>query len=247
MNRLLENKRALVTGGSRGIGAAIVRRLAREGAHVAFTFVSRPDKAEDTVKAAQASGVKALAIKADSADAGAVVAAVENTVKELGGINILVNNAGIGVFAPIEDYRLDDFDRTVAVNVRAVFVATQAAVKHMRAGGRVINICSCNAERVPFPGAAVYSMSKAALVGLVKGLARDLGPRGITINNVNPGPVDTDLNPADSEFAKTLMPFMAVPRYAAGDEVASLVAWLAGPEAAFVTGASLTIDGGFAA
>ncbi len=247
MKGQLYDKRALVTGGSRGIGAAIVRRLAREGAHVALTYVSKPDKAEETVRDAQESGVKALAIQADSADAWAVVAAVERTVKELGGIDILVNNAGIGVFAPIDDYRLEDFDRTMAVNVRAVFVATQAAVKHMQAGGRVINICSCNAERVPFAGAAVYSMSKAALVGLVKGLARDLGPRGITINNVNPGPVDTDLNPADSEFAKIVMPFMAVQRYAAGYEIASLVAWLAGPEAAFVTGASLTIDGGFAA
>jgi len=131
--------------------------------------------------------------------------------------------------------------------VRAVFVATQAAVRHMQAGGRIINIGSCNAERVPFAGAGVYAMSKAALVGLVKGLARDLGPRGITINNVQPGPVDTDLNPAGSDFAKKVMSVMAVPRYASGDEIASLVAYLASPEAAFVTGASLTIDGGFSA
>jgi len=141
----LENKRVLVTGGSRGIGAAIVRRLAREGADVAFTYVSKPDQAEETVKAAQAFGVKALAIQADSADAGAVVAAVERTVRELGGIDILVNNAGIGIFAPLDDYRLEDFDRILAVNVRAVFVATQAAVKHMQAGGRIVNIGSCNA------------------------------------------------------------------------------------------------------
>lgn len=248
MNHKLENKRALVTGGSRGIGAAIVKRLAREGAHVALTYVSKPNQANDTVKAAQAFGVNALAIEADSADAKAVVAAVERTVRELGGIDILVNNAGIGVIAPIDDYRLEDFDRTLAVNLRAVFVATQAAVKHMKTAGRVITIGSCNADRMPFGGGAVYAMSKAALVGLVKGLARDLGPRGITINNVQPGPIDTDMNPADSDFAEMLRKqVMALPRYGTADEIAAMVAYLAGPEAGFVTGASLTIDGGFTA
>ncbi len=247
MSNQLENKRALVTGGSRGIGAAIVKRLAREGAHVALSYVSKSDQAQATVKAAQALGVKALAIQADSADPKAVVAAVERTVRELGGIDILVNNVGIAVLAPLGDFRLEDFDRTFAVNVRAVFVATQAAVKHMKAGGRVINIGSCNAERMPFAGGGVYAMSKAALVGLVKGLARDLGPRGITINNVQPGPVDTDMNPATSDFAKSLVQLMALPRYGTGDEIAAIVAYLAGPEAGFVTGASLTIDGGFTA
>ena len=247
MNHPLENKRALVTGGSRGIGAAIVKRLAREGAHVALTYISKPDQANETAQAAEALGVRALAIQADSADAAAVAAAVERTVAELGGIDILVNNAGIGVFAPVEDYRLEDFDRTLAVNLRAVFVATQAAVKHMQTGGRVITIGSCNAERMPFAGGAVYAMSKAALVGLVKGLARDLGPRGITVNNVQPGPIDTDLNPASGDFADMLRSLMALPRYGSGDEVAALVAYLAGPEAGFVTGASLTIDGGFTA
>jgi 3-oxoacyl-[acyl-carrier protein] reductase len=247
MNLTLQHKRALITGGSRGIGAAIVKRLAREGAHVALTYVSKPDQANETVKAAQAFGVQALAIQADSADAKAVVAAVERTVAELGGIDILVNNAGIGVVAPIDDYRLEDFDRTVAVNVRAVFVASQAAVKHMKTGGRIITIGSCNAERMPFAGGAVYAMSKAALVGLVKGLARDLGQRGITINNVQPGPVETDMNPADSDFAEMLRKLMALPRYGTTDEIAAMVAYLAGPEAGFVTGASLTIDGGFTA
>ncbi len=247
MNHRLESKRALVIGGSRGIGAAIVKRLAREGAHVALTYISNPDRASETVKAAQAIGAKALAIQADSADAKAVVAAVERTVRELGGIDILVNNAGIAIIAPVDDYRLDDLDRTLAVNVRAVFVATQAAVKHVQAGGRIINVGSCNAERMPFTGGGVYAMSKAALVGLVKGLARDLGPRGITINNVQPGPVDTDMNPATGDFAKMLIQQMALPRYGTGDEIASLVAYLASPEAAYVTGASLSIDGGFTA
>ncbi len=247
MNLPLQHKCALITGGSRGIGAAIVKRLAREGAHVALTYVSKPDQASETVQAAQAFGVKALAIQADSADAQAVIAAVERTVAELGGIDILVNNAGLGIMAPIDDYRLEDFDRTVAVNVRAVFVATQAAVKHMQAGGRIITIGSCNADRMPFAGGAVYAMSKAALVGLVKGLARDLGQRGITINNVQPGPIDTDQNPADSDFGAMLRNLMALPRYGSTDEIAALVAYLAGPEAGFVTGASLTIDGGFTA
>ena len=247
MTHRLENKRALVTGGSRGIGAAIVKRLALEGAHVALTYVSRPEQADETVKAAEALGVQSMAIQADSGNADAVIAAVEQTVRELGGIDILVNNAGIAVVRLIDDFRLDDLDRTLAVNVRGVFVAIQAAVKHMKEGGRIINIGSCNADRVPFPGGAVYAMSKAALVGLVKGLARDLAPRGITINNVQPGPVDTDLNPATTDFAKMSIQFMALPRYAAAEEIASLVAYLAGPESTYVTGASLAIDGGYTA
>lgn len=245
MSLSLQHKRALVTGGSRGIGAGIVNRLAREGADVALTYVSKPEQANETANAAQALGVKALAIQADSGDAKAVLAAVERTANELGGIDILVNSAGVLAMAPIDDYRLEDFDRTVAVNLRAVFIATQAAVKHMKSGGRIINIGSCNAERMPFAGGAVYAMSKAALVGLVKGLARDLGPRGITINNVQPGPTDTDMNPAAGEFADALRKFMAVPHYGTTDDVAAMVAYLAGPEAGFVTGASLTIDGGF--
>jgi len=197
---------------------------------VALTYVSNPERAEGTAEAAREVGVKALAIKADSADAGALAAAVEQTAAELGGLDILVNSAGIAVIAPIDEFRLEDLDRILAVNVGAVFVATQAAVRHMRAGGRIINIGSCNAERVPFVGGAVYAMSKAALVGLVKGLARDLGPRGITVNNVAPGPVDTDMNPAGSDFARTTREHvLAVPRYASGDEIAALVAYLASP------------------
>jgi 3-oxoacyl-[acyl-carrier protein] reductase len=245
MSLSLQNKRALVTGGSRGIGAGIVKRLARDGAKVAFTYFSKPEQAKETAGAAQAFGVKALAIQADSSDAKAVLAAVERTVSALGGIDILVNNAGVLAMAPIDDFRLEDFDRTVAVNLRAVFVATQAAAKHMTSGGRIINIGSCNAERMPFPGGAVYAMSKAALVGLAKGLARDLGPRGITVNNVQPGPTDTDMNPANGPFADALRHLMALPHFGSVDDVAAMVAYLAGPEAGFVTGASLTIDGGF--
>jgi 3-oxoacyl-[acyl-carrier protein] reductase len=247
MTTSLRSKRALVTGGSRGIGAAIVLRLARDGADVALTYVSKPDEAAKTVDAATALGVRAVAIQADSADAAAVTSAVDRAAKEFGGLDVLVNNAGVAKLAPIDDFTLADFDRTYAINVRAVFVATQAAVKHMGDGGRVINIGSCNAERMPFAGGAAYAMSKAALVGLVKGLARDLGPRGITINNVQPGPVDTDMNPATGPFAESLKGLMALKRYSRPDEIAAMVAYLAGPEAGFVTGASLTIDGGFTA
>lgn len=243
----LKGKVALVTGGSRGIGAAIVKRLAKEGAHVAFTYVSKPDQANETAKAAQALGVKAIAIQADSMDANAVTEAVEKAVKYLGGMDILVNNAGVAIMAPLPDFKLEDFDHTVAVNLRAVFVATQAAVKHMKSGGRVITIGSCNAERMPLQGGAVYAMSKAGIVGLVKGLSRDLGPRGITINNIQPGPVDTDMNPARGPFADTLKSMLSIQRYADGDEIAAMVVYLAGPEAGFVNGASLTIDGGFTA
>src|SRR5881394_1370845 len=195
MNRNLTNKRALVTGGSRGIGAAIVKRLASEGAHVAFTYSSSPDKANEVARAAQALGVQASAIQCDSADASALTAAVERAVSELGGIDILVNSAGVIALGPIDEIKLSDFDRVLAVNVRAVFVATHAALNHMKEGGRIINIGSCNAERMPFKGGAIYAMSKSALHGLVQGAARDLGARGITINNVQPGPINTDGNP----------------------------------------------------
>ena len=247
MRRSLENKRALVTGGSRGIGAAIVRRFARDGAHVALTYVSKPDEANRVAAAANELGVRAVALQADSADPQAVVAAVERTASEFGGIDILVNNAGIASMAPIDRFRLEDFDRTFAINVRAVFVATQAAIKHMGDGGRIVNIGSCNAERMPFAGGAAYAMSKAALQGLVKGLARDLGPRGITINNVQPGPVDTDLNPAEGEFAEMLKKLMALRATARPTRSPAWSRTSPEPESGFVTGASLTIDGGFTA
>jgi 3-oxoacyl-[acyl-carrier protein] reductase len=241
----LEGKIALVTGGSRGIGAAVVHRLATEGAHVAFTYSSSPERAENVVKAVQGLGARAVAIQADSADATAVVGAVERAAKELGGLDILVNNAGVLTVGPIDTFALADFDRTLAVNIRAVFVAIQSAIKHMKSGGRIINIGSCNAERMPFAGGGVYAMSKSALQGLVQGLSRDLGPRGITINNVQPGPTDTEMNPADGANAEGLKKLMALPRFGTVEEIAGMVAYLAGPEAAYVTGASLTIDGGF--
>jgi len=243
----LDTKVALVQGGSRGIGAAIVRRLAKEGAQVAFTYVSSADTAEALAAEINDAGGKALALRADSADASAVQQAVEATVKAFGRLDILVNNAGVLAVAPVAEFDLADFDRILAVNVRSVFVASQAAARHMGQGGRIINIGSTNAERMPFAGGAPYAMSKSALVGLTKGLARDLGPQGITVNNVQPGPVDTDMNPAAGDFAESLIPLMAIGRYGQVEEIASFVAYLAGPEAGYITGASLTADGGFSA
>ncbi|BAQ73551.1 3-ketoacyl-(acyl-carrier-protein) reductase [Pseudomonas sp. Os17] len=243
----LSGKVALIQGGSRGIGAAIVERLAAEGASVAFTYVSSASKAQALQDSILAKGGKALAIQADSADAEAIREAVQRTVQAFGGLDILVNNAGVLAMAPLDEFKLEDFDQTLAINIRSVFIATQEAARHMGEGGRIINIGSTNAERMPFAGGGPYAMSKAALVGLTKGLARDLGPRGITINNVQPGPVDTDMNPADGAFAESLLDLMAVRRYGRAEEIAGFVAYLAGPEAAYITGASLSIDGGFSA
>lgn len=243
----LTGKVALVQGGSRGIGAAIVRRLALQGAHVAFTYVSSAGPAQALAEEINSAGGKALALRADSADASAVQQAVKNTVETFGRLDILVNNAGVLAVAPVAEFDLSEFDRMLAVNVRSVFVASQAAAPHLGQGGRIINIGSTNAERMPFAGGAPYAMSKSALVGLTKGLARDLGPQGVTVNNVQPGPVDTDMNPADGDFADSLIPLMAVGRYGHAEEIASFVAYLAGPEAGYITGASLTVDGGFSA
>lgn len=243
----LSGQVAFVQGGSRGIGATIVKRLARDGAAVAFTYVSSTSKAEEIVATITAAGGKALAIRADSADAVAVQHAIRQTVTTFGRLDILVNNAGVLVWGNIEELALDDLDRTLAVNIRSVFVACQEAAHHMGTGGRIINIGSTNADRIPMAGGAVYAMSKSALVGLTKGMARDLGPRGITVNNVQPGPVDTDMNPADGESAAQLKGMIALARYGKDEEIASFVAYLAGPEAGYITGASLTIDGGFSA
>jgi 3-oxoacyl-[acyl-carrier protein] reductase len=243
----LQGKAAFVQGGSRGIGAAIVQRLAREGASVAFTYVSSDDKAQALVKSIEAGGGKALAIKADSADESSVRTAIDNAAKAFGKIDILVNNAGVLAFGEIDALTIDDFDRSIAINVRSVFVASQQAARHMPDGGRIITIGSVNADRMPFQGGAVYAMSKSAIVGLTKGLARDLGPRGITVNNVQPGPVDTDMNPADGEMAEGMRSYMALNRYGKDSEIASFVAYLSGSEAGYITGANLTIDGGFGA
>ncbi len=242
-----KDKIAFVQGGSRGIGAAIAKRLAQDGATVVLTYSASADHAAKVVAEIEAAGGKAQAVKADSADAGALQAAIRQAAEQHGRIDILVNNAGVLAVAPLDEFTLEDFDRTLAVNVRSVFVATQEAARHMPDGGRVITIGSTNADRMPFAGGATYAMSKSALVGLTKGLARDLGPRGITVNNVQPGPVDTDMNPDGSDFSGTLKGLMALPRYGKVEEIASFVAYLAGPEAGYVTGASLTVDGGFGA
>jgi NAD(P)-dependent dehydrogenase (short-subunit alcohol dehydrogenase family) len=238
---------ALVTGGSRGIGAAVVRRLAADGADVAFTYVSHPDHAEKVVAEVEALGRRAVALRADSADPAAVVGAVEATVDRLGRLDVLVNNAGIGSLGPLEGFTLDDVDRTLDVHVRAAFLASQAAARHLGPGGSIVTIGSCLAERTGTAGVSLYSMSKAAVVGLTKGLARDLGERGITANVVHPGPIDTDMNPADGPDADGERAFTALGRFGQADEVADAVAFLAGPGGRYVTGAALAVDGGWAA
>ncbi|AJC19734.1 SDR family oxidoreductase [Pandoraea pulmonicola] len=242
-----QGKVAFVTGGSRGIGAAIVQRFADEGAAVAFTYKGSKATAEALAARIQASGGRALALQADAADAAALTRAINDAAQQLGRIDILVNNAGVFSIAPVADLALEEFDRMLDVNVRSVFVASKAALAHMGDGGRIINIGSCNADRMAFVGGATYSMSKAALVGLVKGMARDLGPRGITVNNVQPGPTNTDMNPAAGEFAGGMHDLMALKRHARPEEIAAMVAYVASDEAGFVTGASLTIDGGYSA
>lgn len=243
----LHGRVAFIQGGSRGIGAAIVKRLAREGAAVAFTYRTSPEEAQQLVDEVNIVGCNVIAIRADSAGPEALQSAIRQTVKHFGGLDILINNAGILPWGTLEELTLAHIDHALAVNVRGVIIASQEAVLHMGVGGRIINIGSINAERVPISGGAVYAMTKASLVGFTKGLARDLGPSGITVNTVQPGPIDTDMNPADGEVAGQLKQLMALRRYGKCEEVASFVAYLAGPEAGFITGASLNIDGGFAA
>jgi 3-oxoacyl-[acyl-carrier protein] reductase len=243
----LTGKVALVTGGSRGIGAGIARRLAREGADVAVTYLQAKERAQEVTEAVTALGRRGLAIAADSGDAEAVAEAVARTAGELGRLDILVNNAGVGTYGTIDTLTLDDADQSYAVNVRAVMAATQAALPHMESDGRIVSIGSCLAFRTAGPGWSLYAMSKAALVGLTKGLARDLGPRGITANVVHPGPIDTDMNPADGEQADTERALLALDHFGHVDDVAATVAHLAGPEGRFITGAAIDVDGGWAA
>ena len=244
MTTPLAGKVALVMGGSRGIGAAIAKRLAREGASVGLTYVGSEQKAHEVVAAIEAEGQRAIAIRADSADPEAVRNAVSETVQTYGRLDVLVNSAGIAIVKPIGEFSLDEFDRMMAVNVRGAFVAAQEASRHMGHGGRIIIIGSINADRIPFAGGSVYAMTKAAVAGLTRGMARDLGPRGITVNNIQPGPVETDMNPADGAFAQMVTGSIAVGRYGQADEIAGMAAYLAGPEAGYVNGASLNIDGG---
>ncbi|MFD8491991.1 3-oxoacyl-ACP reductase family protein [Amycolatopsis sp. NPDC059657] len=243
----LDGKVALVTGGSRGIGAAVALRLAEDGADVAFTYQHNAELAAGIVDRIKQLGRRALAIQADSADAVAVTAAVDAVVAEYGGLDILVNNAGVGFVGAFDETALDDVDRVLAVNVRGVFVATQAAARELRDGGRVITIGSCVSDRVPGPGMALYATSKAAAIGLTKALARELGGRRITVNLVHPGPTDTDMNPADGPYAADQGSMTALGRYGEPAEVAATVSFLASAESAYVTGATLSVDGGHAA
>ena len=242
--RPLAGKVALVTGGSRGIGAAIAKRLAADGASVAVTYSKGADAASSVVTEIERGGGKALAIQADAADADAVRNAVDRTVRTLGRLDVLVNNAGMAIPKTFEETTLEEMDRLIDINVRGVFVATQAALKHLKTGGRIIMIGSCLGERVFMPGMVPYAATKGAVKMFTQGLARELGARGITVNNVQPGPIDTDLNPASGEWAGGQKAAVPLGRYGHADEGSALVAFVAGPESSYINGANLTVDGG---
>jgi 3-oxoacyl-[acyl-carrier protein] reductase len=244
MTGALTGKVAIVIGGSRGIGAAIVRRLSADGAKVGFTFLQSGKLATELRGALEATGGEALAVQADSADPAALTDAIRRIAARFGRIDILINNAGIAIAGSIVDYAITDFDRMVITNVRPLLVATQAALPHMPDGGRIVAIGSTTADRTIWAGAAVYAMTKAAVASLVRGMAIDLAPRGITVNTVQPGPTTTDLNPADGARATALAALIPLKRMAQDSEVAGLVAYAVGPEAGFVNGATLTINGG---
>jgi NAD(P)-dependent dehydrogenase (short-subunit alcohol dehydrogenase family) len=241
----IEGKVALVTGGSRGIGAAVAVRLAEAGADVALTYERSAQRADEVVDRIKTTGRRALAIQADSGDGAAVTAAVDETASTFGRLDILVNNAGVFLIGPLEDLGPAELDRTFAVNVRAPFVASQAAARHMTDGGRIVSIGSNVAERAVFPGFTLYALSKTALIGMTKGLARDLGPRGITVNLVHPGPTDTDANPADGPNADVIRGFTALGHYAEPNDIAATVGHLVGHGGRFITGAMINVDGGF--
>ncbi|MFL1380252.1 SDR family NAD(P)-dependent oxidoreductase [Nocardiopsis protaetiae] len=243
-HRPLHGRTALVTGGSRGIGAAIVRRLAADGADVALTHLRSEERARAVVRDAEALGVRALAVRADSADPEALRSAVGLVHERLGGPHILVNNAGVAPFGPFEGFTVADFDRAIAVHARAAFVAAQAAVPHMGPGGRIIGIGTNLSERAPLPEAVLYSTGKSALLGFTRSLARELGPRGITVNLVHPGSTDTDMNPADGPGADAERALTALGRYCSPEDVAASVAHLAGPGGRGITGTSILVDAG---
>jgi 3-oxoacyl-[acyl-carrier protein] reductase len=237
----LTGRRALVTGGSRGIGAEIVRRLTSEGAAVAFTYGASKADADKLVADVTAKGAQAVAIQADAADPAQTSAAVEQAVAELGGLDIVVNNAAVAHIAPIEDFPAEEFDRLVAINIGGLYWTTRTALEHLGDGARIINIGSINSDRIPGPGLAVYGMTKGAVAAFTRGLARDLGPRGITVNNVQPGPISTDMNPDDGDFAESLKLVTTLGRYGQPSDVAALVSFLAGPESGNITGANLNV------
>jgi 3-oxoacyl-[acyl-carrier protein] reductase len=243
----LTNKVALVTGGSRGIGAAIAKRLAADGASVAITYAKDTNAAAAVVKTIELAGGTAIAIQADAVNIEAVKGAVEKAVATLGRLDVLVNNAGTAIPKPFEETTLEEMDRVININVRGVFVTTQAALKHMNNGGRIINIGSCVGERAQAPGLVPYSATKGAVKMFTQALSREVGGRGITVNNVQPGPIDTDLNPAAGEWAVPQKAATALDRYGSVEEIAAMVAFVAGPESSYITGANLTVDGGMIA
>lgn len=244
MLKKLEGKIALVTGASRGIGAAIAKRLAADGASVAITYSKGAGATDGVVKDIERSGGKAIAIHADATDAKAVAGAIEKTVATLGRLDILVNNAGTAIPKPFEETTLEEMDWVIDLNLRGVFLATQAALKHMQDGGRIITMGSCVGERMMTPGLVAYAATKGAVKMFVQGLSREVGSRGITVNNIQPGPIDTDLNPAAGDWATPQIANTALKRYGHVEDIAAMVAFVAGPEAGYITGASLTVDGG---